>query len=85
MANLPTTVPTTAWPYTSEPARWSRPPRNRGRLAGQGGGALAAAGGPVEQLPARGHFHSSFTMVDMIATAVSGREKWRKPCSASPA
>ena len=37
--------------------------------------ALAAAGVPVEQLPARGHFHSSFTMVDMIATTVSGREK----------
>jgi acetyl esterase/lipase len=37
--------------------------------------ALAAAGVPVEQLPARGHFHSSFTMVDMIATTVSGCEK----------
>ena len=37
--------------------------------------ALAAAGVPVEQLQARGHFHSSFTMVDVIATAVSGREK----------
>ena len=24
---------------------------------------------------APGHFHSSFTMVDVIATAVSGREK----------
>ena len=35
--------------------------------------ALAAAGVPVEQLQARGHFHSSFTTV--IATAVSGREK----------
>ena len=37
--------------------------------------ALAAAGVPVEQLQARGHFHSSFTMVNVIATAVSGREK----------
>ena len=36
---------------------------------------LAAAGVPVEQLQVRGHFHSSFTMVDVIATAVSGREK----------
>ena len=36
--------------------------------------ALAAAGVPVEQLQAPGHFHSSFTMVDVIATAVSGRE-----------
>jgi cation diffusion facilitator CzcD-associated flavoprotein CzcO/acetyl esterase/lipase len=37
--------------------------------------ALAAAGVPVEQLQARGHFHSSFPMVDVIATAVGGREK----------
>jgi hypothetical protein len=37
--------------------------------------ALAAAGVPVEQLQAPGHFHSSFTMIDVIATAVSGREK----------
>ena len=37
--------------------------------------ALAAAGVPVEQLQARGHIHSSFTMVDVIATAVGGREK----------
>jgi len=37
--------------------------------------ALAAAGVPVEQLQAHGHFHSSFTMVDVIATAVDGREK----------
>jgi cation diffusion facilitator CzcD-associated flavoprotein CzcO/acetyl esterase/lipase len=37
--------------------------------------ALAAVGVPVEQVQARGHFHSSFTMVDVIATAVSGREK----------
>ena len=37
--------------------------------------ALATAGVPVEQLQARGHIHSSFTMVDVIATAVGGREK----------
>ena len=37
--------------------------------------AEAVTGVPVEQLEARGHFHSSFTMVDVIATAVSGREK----------
>ena len=30
---------------------------------------------PVEQLQARGHIHSSVTMVDVIATAVSGGEK----------
>ncbi len=35
--------------------------------------ALAAAGVPVEQLNARGHFHCSFTMVDVIITGVSGR------------
>ena len=35
--------------------------------------ALAAAGVPVEQLQARGHFHSSFTMVDVVITGVSGR------------
>jgi acetyl esterase/lipase len=35
--------------------------------------ALGAAGVPVEQLKARGHFHVSFTMVDMVITAVSGR------------
>ncbi len=35
--------------------------------------ALAAAGVPVEQLNARGHFHSSFTMVDVVITTVSGR------------
>ncbi|MCA6109438.1 flavin-containing monooxygenase [Bradyrhizobium cenepequi] len=35
--------------------------------------ALAAAGVPVEQLDARGHFHCSFTMVDVIITGVSGR------------
>jgi cation diffusion facilitator CzcD-associated flavoprotein CzcO/acetyl esterase/lipase len=37
--------------------------------------ALAAAGVPVEQLQARGHFHSSFTMVDVVITGVSGRAK----------
>jgi len=37
--------------------------------------ALAAAGVPVEQLQARGHFHSSFTMVDVVITGVSGREQ----------
>jgi acetyl esterase/lipase len=35
--------------------------------------ALAAAGVLVEQLQARGHFHSSFTMVDVVITGVSGR------------
>jgi acetyl esterase/lipase len=34
---------------------------------------LAAAGVPVEQLQARGHFHSSFTMVDVIVTGADGR------------
>ena len=37
--------------------------------------ALAAAGVPVEQLKARGHMHSSFTMVDVVITAVAGRVK----------
>ena len=37
--------------------------------------ALAAAGVPVEQLQARGHFHASFTMVDVVITGVSGRAK----------
>ena len=37
--------------------------------------AEAVAGVPVEQLQARGHFHSSLTTVDVIAAAVSGREK----------
>jgi len=37
--------------------------------------ALAAAGVPVEQLQARGHFHSSFVMVDVVVTGVSGRIK----------
>jgi cation diffusion facilitator CzcD-associated flavoprotein CzcO/acetyl esterase/lipase len=36
---------------------------------------LATAGVPVEQLQARGHFHSSFTMVDVVMTGVEGREK----------
>jgi acetyl esterase/lipase len=35
--------------------------------------ALAAAGVPVTQLQARGHFHSSFTMVDVVLTGVAGR------------
>jgi acetyl esterase/lipase len=35
--------------------------------------ALAAAGVPVEQLNARGHMHSSFTMVDVVITGVAGR------------
>ena len=37
--------------------------------------ALAAAGVPVEQLKARGHFHSSLTMVDVVITGVSGRAR----------
>jgi acetyl esterase/lipase len=36
---------------------------------------LAAAGVPVEQLQACGHFHSSLTMVDVVITGVSGRIK----------
>jgi cation diffusion facilitator CzcD-associated flavoprotein CzcO/acetyl esterase/lipase len=35
--------------------------------------ALAAAGIQVEQLKARGHFHSSFVMVDVVITGVGGR------------
>jgi acetyl esterase/lipase len=35
--------------------------------------AMAAAGVPVEQLRARGHFHSSFAMVDVVITGVAGR------------
>lgn len=35
--------------------------------------AMAAAGVPVEQLKARGHFHSSFTMVDVIITGAPSR------------
>jgi acetyl esterase/lipase len=37
--------------------------------------ALGAADVPVEQLRAYGHFHSSFTMVDVVITGVSGRMK----------
>ena len=37
--------------------------------------ALGAAGVPVEQLQARGHFHASFTMVDVVITGVSGRAR----------
>jgi acetyl esterase/lipase len=37
--------------------------------------ALAKAGVEVEQLKGRGHFHSSFVMVDVIITGVSGRAK----------
>ncbi len=37
--------------------------------------ALAAAGVPVEQLEARGHFHASFTMVDVVITGASHRAK----------
>ena len=39
------------------------------------GEALAKAGVPVGQLRAAGQFHSSFTMVDVIITGVSGRVK----------
>ncbi|WP_441237756.1 flavin-containing monooxygenase [Bradyrhizobium sp. 930_D9_N1_4] len=35
--------------------------------------AMASAGVPVEQLKARGHFHSSFAMVDVIITGAPGR------------
>jgi acetyl esterase/lipase len=35
--------------------------------------AMAAAGVPVEQLKAHGHFHSSFAMVDVVITGVQGR------------
>ncbi|GMO98848.1 flavin-containing monooxygenase [Bradyrhizobium sp. TM239] len=35
--------------------------------------AMSAAGVPVEQLRAHGHFHSSFTMVDVVITGVPGR------------
>jgi acetyl esterase/lipase len=37
--------------------------------------ALAGAGVPVEQLEARGHFHASYTMVDIVITGVSGRAR----------
>ena len=35
--------------------------------------AMQAAGVPVEQLQAKGHFHSSFTMVDVVLTSAGGR------------
>jgi acetyl esterase/lipase len=35
--------------------------------------AMQAAGVPVEQLKARGHFHSSFVMVDVVITSADGR------------
>ncbi|MCK1740013.1 alpha/beta hydrolase fold domain-containing protein [Bradyrhizobium sp. 139] len=35
--------------------------------------AMAAAGVPVEQLRGRGHFHSSFAMVDVVITGAAGR------------
>jgi acetyl esterase/lipase len=35
--------------------------------------ALQKAGVAVEQLQARGHFHSSFPMVDVVLTSASGR------------
>jgi cation diffusion facilitator CzcD-associated flavoprotein CzcO/acetyl esterase/lipase len=35
--------------------------------------AMQAADVPVEQLQARGHFHSSFVMVDVVLTGASGR------------
>ena len=35
--------------------------------------AMQEAGVPVEQLRARGHFHSSFTMVDVVLTSAGGR------------
>jgi cation diffusion facilitator CzcD-associated flavoprotein CzcO/acetyl esterase/lipase len=37
--------------------------------------AMAVAGVQVEQLQARGHFHSSFTMVDVVITGVRGRAR----------
>jgi acetyl esterase/lipase len=37
--------------------------------------AMAEAGVPVEQIKARGHFHSSFTMVDVVITGASVRAK----------
>jgi acetyl esterase/lipase len=36
-------------------------------------GEVLASGVPVEQRKARGHFHASFTMVDVVITGVSGR------------
>lgn len=40
--------------------------------------ALANAGVAVEQLQGRGHFHSSYTMVDVIITGVEGRVQMAK-------
>ncbi|WP_061025407.1 alpha/beta hydrolase fold domain-containing protein [Bradyrhizobium sp. CCH5-F6] len=37
--------------------------------------AMAASGVEVEQLKARGHFHSSFAMVDVVITGAPGREQ----------
>ena len=37
--------------------------------------ALGVAGVPVEQMKARGHFHASFTMVDVVITGASGRAR----------
>jgi acetyl esterase/lipase/cation diffusion facilitator CzcD-associated flavoprotein CzcO len=37
--------------------------------------AMAAAGVPVEQLKARGQFHMTYSMVDMIITGAAGRAK----------
>jgi cation diffusion facilitator CzcD-associated flavoprotein CzcO/acetyl esterase/lipase len=42
------------------------------------GDALATAGVKVEQLKAHGHFHSSFAMVDVVITGVSGRVQMAK-------
>jgi predicted hotdog family 3-hydroxylacyl-ACP dehydratase len=36
---------------------------------------MAAAGVAVEHLQARGHVHTSFTMVDVVVTGVAGREQ----------
>jgi acetyl esterase/lipase len=37
--------------------------------------AMAAAGVPVEQLKARGQFHMTYSMVDMIITGAPGRDQ----------
>jgi acetyl esterase/lipase len=37
--------------------------------------AMGAAGVPVEQLKARGHFHMSYAMVDVMITGAAGREQ----------
>jgi len=37
--------------------------------------ALAAAGVPVEQLKARGHFHACFTLVDVVISGAGGRAR----------